>query len=461
MSNLVSCYVALCLLFGAFAFHLWYFYCVWFVFGTLAGLWVPFVGPRILAAPENLAPSATFLFVNACGLLRFIRANVSEKSFRTIVVTLLFVFPFAAVVAFASGRVIPMFTGRILQLLQPSAAYRVPEVAAVLEHQPGCWSVFYLNCGPLLYLFPVGVFFLFRERQFLLVVLAVVSLYFAAVMMRLVHVFMIAFVIATSVALDKLFTSVINCRRADSVIAGVFLAVFAVLHVNHSVYFAFNALADNHLNFQVETSEGIRWSRDHVEAYRWLFENTDPNSKVMASWDLGYQISSFAGRSVYTDGNTNNFTHMRLIGLVVASPEETAWRLARMIGADYYVATFGGVSAFPEDDIAKFHWIARSIERTFPNISADKYQNKQTPFLVGQRVRKAVRSSLIFRAAYYRFGKLRVFTDLKKGTDLARGVEVGALDFELNSFAEVYTTENWMVRIYRVAPDPMWDRVTD
>jgi dolichyl-diphosphooligosaccharide--protein glycosyltransferase len=335
----------------------------------------------------------------------------------------------------------------------------MPEIAAVLEHQPACWSVFYLNCGPLLYLFPVGVFILFREGQFLLVLLAVVSLYFAAVMMRLVHIFMIAFVMAAAVALDKLLKSMISRRNADSVIIGVFLAIFVVLHVNHSVYFAFNGLADNHLNFQIETSAGIEWSRDHLEAYRWLFENTDPNSKVIGSWDLGYQITSLSGRSVYIDGNTNNFTHMSLIALIVASPEEAAWRVARMIGADYYVVTFGGVSAFPEDDVAKFPWFVRSIERTFPNISADKFQNKQTPFLVGPRVRKAARRSLVFRASYYRFGELRVFTNLKKGTDLARGIEVGALDFELNSFAEVYTTENWIVRIYRIAPDPIWDKV--
>jgi hypothetical protein len=48
--------------------------------------------------------------------------------------------------------------------------------------------------------------------------------------------------------------------------------------------------------------------------------------------------------------------------------------------------------------------LVRSIERTFPSISADKYESKRAPFVVGQRVRTAARSPLVFRAVDYRSG---------------------------------------------------------
>lgn len=67
--------------------------------------------------------------------------------------------------------------------------------------------------------------------------------------------------------------------------------------------------------------------------------------------------------------------------------------------------------------------------------------------------------------SYYRFGELRVIsvtsTELfihffqmgfnqPNGLDRTRGYPIGVKDFQLVHLEEAYTTENWLVRIYRV-----------
>jgi hypothetical protein len=39
-----------------------------------------------------------------------------------------------------------------------------------------------------------------------------------------------------------------------------------------------------------------------------------------------------------------------------------------------------------------------------------------------------------------------------------RNAEIGKMDFSLKYFEEVFTTQHWMVRIYRVRDKPMRDR---
>lgn len=44
------------------------------------------------------------------------------------------------------------------------------------------------------------------------------------------------------------------------------------------------------------------------------------------------------------------------------------------------------------------------------------------------------------------------FSGRPTGFDRVRNVEIGNKDFELDYLEEAYTTEHWLVRIYRVKP---------
>lgn len=50
------------------------------------------------------------------------------------------------------------------------------------------------------------------------------------------------------------------------------------------------------------------------------------------------------------------------------------------------------------------------------------------------------------------------------GYDRVRGAEIGNKDFNLDVLEEAYTTEHWLVRIYKVKPLPnrgLWANMTD
>ncbi len=45
----------------------------------------------------------------------------------------------------------------------------------------------------------------------------------------------------------------------------------------------------------------------------------------------------------------------------------------------------------------------------------------------------------------------------QRGMDRVRNAVIGKMDFKLKYFEECFTSEHWMVRIYRVRPLPLRD----
>jgi len=93
---------------------------------------------------------------------------------------------------------------------------------------------------------------------------------------------------------------------------------------------------------------------DYREAYWWIRDNTPEDSRIMAWWDYGYQITAIANRTTIADGNTWNHEHIALLGRVLTSPEKEGHRIARHL-ADYVLVWAGGGG----DDVAKSPHLAR------------------------------------------------------------------------------------------------------
>lgn len=54
---------------------------------------------------------------------------------------------------------------------------------------------------------------------------------------------------------------------------------------------------------------------DFREAYYWLAQNTEQDSRVMSWWDYGYQVAGMANRTTLVDNNTWNNSHIALVSL--------------------------------------------------------------------------------------------------------------------------------------------------
>lgn len=164
---------------------------------------------------------------------------------------------------------------------------------------------------------------------------------------------------------------------------------------------------------------------DYREAYFWIRDHTPQDSRVMAWWDYGYQITGIANRTSIADGNTWNHEHIATLGKCLTSPVKEAHSLVRHL-ADYVLVWAGGGG----DDLAKSPHMARIGNSVYRDICPSdplclhfgfKGQNFQDPTpmmrksllynLHAHNVRPGVRiDPKLFREVYTsKYGLIRVF----------------------------------------------------
>ena len=97
----------------------------------------------------------------------------------------------AFVVATLTGKIAP-WTGRFYSMLDPTyAKNHIPIIASVSEHQPTAWSSYYFDLQFLVFMFPVGLYFCFKNltnENIFIILYGVTSIYFSGVMVRLMLV---------------------------------------------------------------------------------------------------------------------------------------------------------------------------------------------------------------------------------------------------------------------------------
>lgn len=116
----------------------------------------------------------------------YIRSKLSQDEFETIYTSLVYtvgaLFVILAGILTLSGKIAP-WTGRFYSLLDPSyAKNHIPIIASVSEHQPTAWSSFYFDLQILVFLFPAGLYFCFKEltdANIFIILYGVTSIYFA------------------------------------------------------------------------------------------------------------------------------------------------------------------------------------------------------------------------------------------------------------------------------------------
>ncbi|KAG5326748.1 STT3A glycosyltransferase, partial [Acromyrmex heyeri] len=105
-----------------------------------------------------------------------------------------------------------------------------------------------------------------------------------------------------------------------------------------------------------------------------------------------------------------------------------------------------------EVNINKFLWMVRiggSTEKG-KSITEWDYYNSAGEFRVDKEGSPILLNCLMYKMCYYRFGQVYTEGGKPSGYDRVRNMEIGNKDFELNTLEEAYTTEHWLVRIYKV-----------
>jgi len=257
----------------------------------------------------------------------------------------------------------------------------------------------------------------------------------------------------------KQHASALSPSLAIVVICGA--SVLLLMYSYHATYVSSMAYSSPSIVIDAgRTQDGRRvMFDDYREAYFWLRQNTHPDSKILSWWDYGYQMSAMANRTVLVDNNTWNNTHIATVGRALATTEEQAYPIMESLDVDYVLVIFGGLTGYSSDDINKFLWPVRIGSGVYPNDMPHEkdFLSGGGNFDIGPGGAPALLNCVAYKLCYYRFGEIQTEWNKPAGFDRARNREVGRKDFDLDTMEEAFTSEHWIVRIFKVKHRPNLD----
>ncbi|XP_032807587.1 dolichyl-diphosphooligosaccharide--protein glycosyltransferase subunit STT3B [Petromyzon marinus] len=504
--NLIPLHVFVLLLMQRFSRRLYIAYSTFFILGLILSMQIPFVGFQPVRTSEHMAAAGVFVLLQAYAFLQYLRERLTRQEFKTlffVAVALAAGVVFLTVVYLTYAGYIAPWSGRFYSLWDTGyAKIHIPIIASVSEHQPTTWVSFFFDLHILVCVFPAGLWFCIKdindERVFI-ALYAITATYFAGVMVRLMLTLTPVVCVLAGIAFSDTFRQYLADERqperrtggdssddedegkrstpnlydkagkvrkypseqekseeglgpnVKSIVVMVVLMLLMMFAV-HCTWVTSNAYSSPSVVLASYNHDGTRNILDDFrEAYYWLRRNTDEHARVMSWWDYGYQIAGMANRTTLVDNNTWNNSHIALVGKAMSSNESAAYEIMRSLDVDYVLIIFGGVIGYSGDDINKFLWMVRIAEGEHPrDIRESDYFTPQGEFRVDRGGSPVLLNCLMYKMSYYRFGEMQLDFRTPPGFDRTRNAEIGNKDISFKHLEEAFTSEHWLVRIFRV-----------
>ncbi|KAF7594237.1 oligosaccharyl transferase stt3 subunit [Aspergillus hancockii] len=486
ITNLIPLHVFVLLCMGRYSPRLYISYTTWYALGTLASMQIPFVGFLPIRNSDHMAALGVFGLIQLVAFADFVRSFIPGKQFQrllTAMVIVIFGIAFVGLVTLTVSGVIAPWSGRFYSLWDTGyAKIHIPIIASVSEHQPTAWPAFFFDLNLLIWLFPAGVYMCFRElrdEHVFVIIYSVLASYFAGVMVRLMLTLTPIVCVAAALALSSILDTYVfasrgpnprtktneespmdglrSTRNPDVGISSYLskavvtssVAIYLLLFVAHCTWVTSNAYSSPSVVLASRMPDGSQFIiDDYREAYYWLRQNTPNNAKIMSWWDYGYQIGGMADRPTLVDNNTWNNTHIATVGKAMSSREEVSYPILRQHDVDYVLVVFGGLLGYSGDDINKFLWMVRIAEGIWPDeVKERDYFTARGEYRVDDEATPAMRNSLMYKMSYYNYNSL---FQQGQAMDRVRGSRLPAEGPQLSTLEEAYTSENWIIRIYKV-----------
>ena len=474
--NTVSIYILALLVLGRFTSTHYVVWSAFYAIGTLFCLNIPFVNFGAVTSSEHMSSHALFVITSVYMLAGWLRSFIATPTQQALVLRLLVGSASAGCVALFAFLTVTgktAWSGRSMTLLDPTYASKyIPIIASVSEHQPTAWSNYVMDLFVLPFLAPVGMFYCFNrlsDGSLFLGVYGVLAVYFSGVMIRLLLVLAPAVCCLAGLGMSLLIASLMpllktqqdpqyaliknktaekSVRTPPRLAALIMLALLAaglVKYIAHATSMSSAAYSNPSIIQSAMRPDGSRVIQDDFrEAYYWLRMNTPQDAKILSWWDYGYQITGMGNRTVLVDNNTWNNTHIATVGLVLSSSEEDAYPILQKLDVDYVLVLYGGVSRYQSDDINKFLWPIRIASGVYPQLVNEQEFYGPKGYSVDEHATDKMKNSVMYKLCYYRAG------ELTRGQDLLRGQAIGNPAVKPRFFEEAFTSENWIVRIYKV-----------
>ncbi|VDO04034.1 unnamed protein product [Rodentolepis nana] len=512
--NLIPLHAFVLCITGRYSSRLYVAYTSFYILGLILSMQVPFVGFQPVRTSEHMAAAGVFVLLQAAAFFQYLQTLAPSSKLRplfTMGIVAIAGLVFLVVCVLTVAGVIAPWSGRFYSLWDTGyARVHIPIISSVSEHQPTTWTSFFFDLHILVAVFPAGVWFCFSELNDLRVfaiLYAIFASYFAGVMVRLILTLAPIVCVLAAIAFSRLYDVYL---RGDALTAEgseeeeakkkpstsrekqlydkpprssesgkqkgrshsnsegsgsddflgisvrkvvVMVATFVLfLFMFHCTWVTSNAYSSPSVVLAYYGPRGERILLDDFrEAYYWLWQNTPEDAKVMSWWDYGYQIAGMANRTTLVDNNTWNNSHIALVGKAMSSNETVAFRLMQSLDVDYVLIIFGGMSGYSGDDINKFLWMVRIAQGEHPkDIHEQDYYTAQGDYRIDHTAPPAMVNSLMYKMSYYRFAEMTIDPRMPAGFDRARNSEIGVKNIKLTHLEEAFTSEHWIVRVYKV-----------
>ncbi|KAK7207008.1 oligosaccharyl transferase stt3 subunit [Myxozyma melibiosi] len=512
ITNIIPLHALVLVIMGRYSSRLYVAYSSWYALGTLASMQIPFVGFLPIRSSEHMGALGVFGLLQLVGFAVYVRARVPSKQFKVLVVGsvgALVVLGVAGIVGLTVSGVIAPWTGRFYSLWDTGyAKIHIPIIASVSEHQPTAWPSFFFDTFMLIWLFPAGVYVVFqelRDEHLFVIIYGILASYFAGVMVRLMLTLTPIVCVCGAVALSNILDIYTNLEKpveeeeekkeekeeasplkkattsliedeasilslgsmskkpligvysnwARGIVLGMF-TLYLYMFVQHCTWVTSNAYSSPSVVLASQMADGSQHIIDDFrEAYYWLRKNTAEDAKVMSWWDYGYQIGGMADRTTLVDNNTWNNTHIATVGKAMSSREEVSYPILRKHDVDYILVIFGGLLGYSGDDINKFLWMVRIAEGIWPEeVKERDFFTARGEYRVDAEATPTMKNSLMYKMSYYRFadvfGRQPAIDRVRNQRIPSPMQDASAAPIELSSVEEAFTSENWIVRIYKV-----------
>ena len=478
--NLIPLYILFLIVIGRNDIKVYTSYSIFYILGNALAMQIPFVGNLVYKSSEHYLSHGVFAILNCVSFIDFLKKNIKTEE---MVERLFSLFIFIIVVFCCVGFIFFTFKGyihfgeRIMSLLDPTYASKfIPIVASVAEHNPTSWTDFYFDLHFLLLFAPLGIIYCFTDptnSKLFIVIFSLCSIYFSSVMIRLLLLSSPALCLLSGIGISELLHFLIQNNKSkkglfsliELIIISLLISYLILQFIIHSTYAAAESYSDNEIIEIIPNRDGSKSIRDELrEAYYWLRMNTPSNSKIISWWDYGYQISGMSHRAVIVDNNTWNTSHIATVGAILAYNEYDSFKICKNLDANYVLILFGGVNGNDDDDINKFLWIVRITQGYYPKVIEKNYVSEEYGYTIDENAPQQFLDSMIYKFSYYKFEEypyVDYFESTESeetvmGYDVVRTGIIGKV-VEMSLFEEVYTTETWMVRIYKVKDYPNRD----
>jgi dolichyl-diphosphooligosaccharide--protein glycosyltransferase len=339
----------------------------------IAALLVPQLGFRFIREFESLAVIGIFLIL----LMIELNSRLKTRNHRLIFTTLFLLAIGSSAIVLQHFNVISLPVTKFMSVLNPFQRTDNPLVESVQEHRPATWSAFYYQFGLLVFLAPLGIFFMAQRltaKSLFIITFMLTALYFSASMIRLTIILAPALCVLGSLALVEVlrpFVNIVTQRtftrrrrlslrvgRGFSTIFIIGLFVLAFLPLLRGVDSAYSPTTIASSSIPLRASIG-----DWAEALAWMKENLPRDTVVASWWDYGYWIMVKGEKITLADNGTINSTQIAQLGRMFMSNETQSISILKEYDADY-VAVFTTITLAQQGQIlygdeVKWRWMAK------------------------------------------------------------------------------------------------------